>query len=245
MITSQKNSNQFIFKKVNAVLLFCALSFIFLFLTSCANTVRRYYSHENDFKSQGYFYRDTLYFSEIYIKDKSYPFSNYTNLALIFPNKDTLSLENISLEWLIANIYEKKFPTEKGPQTYHYENRFGFNIKMADYVPPPPKRYFGWKISEIRVFYNDCMGIITIVKNNKLACILLYPFQNGYPGNEKNYKNYLSRNKYSRCKIPQVILLNKQTKETYQMPLTEEQLIKLFGQPDKKIKDYERRTLWP
>lgn len=245
MIAIQKNSNLFIFKKVNPVLLFCALSSIYFFLTSCAYNVRRYNYHKNNFNSQGYYCNDTLFFTEIYIKDKTHPFSNYTNLALIFPNKDTLSLENISLEWLSHNLIEKKFPTQKGPQTYHYETRYGINMKIADYVPHPPKRYLGWKISEIRVFYNDCLGMVTIIKNNKLACVLFYPFQNGYPGNDKYYQNYLNQYKIPPCKKPQVFFLNKQTKETYQMPLTEAQLIKLFGQPDKKIKDNERRILWP
>lgn len=245
MIASQKNSTLFIFKKVNAFLLVCVFSFFSIFFISCVSNVRRYYSNKNDLKSQGYFYNDTLYFSEIYIKDKSFSFSNYTNLALIFHTKDTLSLENIRLQWLIDNLTEKKFPTQKGPQTYHYENRFGFNMKIADYIPAPPKRYLGWKISEIRVFYDDCLGLITIVKDNKLACVLLYPFQNGYPGYKKNYQDNLSQNKKPSCKKPQVLLLNKQTKETYQMPLTESQLIKLFGKPDRKIKDYERRILWP
>ena len=108
MITNQKNSSLFIFKKVNTVLLICTLSFIPLFLTSCAFNVRRYNYHKNNFNSQGYYCYNTLYFTEIYIKDKSYPFTNYTNTELIFPTGDTLSLDKLSLQWLSHNLIEKK-----------------------------------------------------------------------------------------------------------------------------------------
>lgn len=217
---------------------------IVAFALSGCYTVRRTHSYDDVFRSQGCFYNDTLYFSEILIGNSSHPYAGDPVFSFITPANDTIGSDKLDMKWITLHLEEVKFPPKKDTVINERIREF-YGLFSSDYIRTTtrggaPASYLGWPTDSVRIFINYCWGLTVISKYDKPVAFHMLPSQSGWPGQEAN----VAKEKYMPCNERQLFFSNAKRMEFYQLPCTAAQLEKLFGKPQKQYKDAEVRALY-
>lgn len=201
--------------------------------------VRRVFSSRGMLRGQGYFYHDTLYFSELLMGAPQQPYGGRPDLRVLLNDQDTLRLDTLTVSGLQRAMPELLFPPLK--DTFYIE-KFPFRHKVKYQTGGKPRQYLGWDTDSVRIFADDCQGISFVVWGQRLVSVFIRPSQKGMPGWEARSEGL--RKQCESRRISPVRISCGPGKPFLPLPLTEEEWIYLFGQPERVVDDFDMRRLY-
>lgn len=201
--------------------------------------VRRFYGADDVVRAQGYYYHDTLYFSELLFGTPRHPYDRRAGLRLLIDERDTVRLDSVSVDW-IAQQFPELFLTPAHDSVYY--ERFPFRHKVVTRVGVKPRRFLGWDTDSVRVFSDDCRGIALLTLADRLVAVYIKPTQRGMPGWEE--RSAPIRQRCEPLGIPPLRVSSVSRNPFLPLPLTEEEFVFLFGPPQRVESDFEMRVLY-